>query len=151
MEFPVGRPPKYKTKEELEEKIAEYFSRCGRVPVTYKDEETGETKGLTDKQGNPIYDIVPPTNAGLALFLGYAGRDAVWQLKQNKKFSVTIKKALTLIEDFHEKNLSLRDKCTGDIWWFKINGIGEKTEQEEKPDNKLTIVIDWGKDEPESK
>ena len=66
----VGRPPKYKNKEEIEEKIDAYFQKCeGEI---LKDED-GNT--IFNKFGNPIIiNQHPPTVTGLALALGFTSR-----------------------------------------------------------------------------
>ena len=66
----VGRPPKYKSKEEIEEKIDAYFKQCeGEV---LKD-NNGNT--VFNKFGNPvIINQRPPTVTGLALALGFSTR-----------------------------------------------------------------------------
>ena len=66
----VGRPPKYKCKEEMQEKIDAYFKSCeGKI----LQDENG--KYLLDKYGQPIkVEERPPTITGLALALGFSCR-----------------------------------------------------------------------------
>lgn len=66
----VGRPPKYKSKEEIEEKIEEYFKECeGEI---LKDDEG---KPIFNKFGSPVViNQRPPTVTGLALALGFSTR-----------------------------------------------------------------------------
>lgn len=53
----VGRPPKYKTKEEIQKKIDDYFEKCkGEV---LRDEDG---KIVYNKWGNPVLiNVYPPT------------------------------------------------------------------------------------------
>lgn len=68
---PVGRPPKYKSVEEIQGKIDAYFTACKGHPLMNPD--TGEP--FLDKYGLPIIvDAKPPTVSGLALALGFSCR-----------------------------------------------------------------------------
>ena len=62
----AGRPPKYKSKEELEARIEKYFKDCkGEV---LRDENGSP---VLDKYGMPIVvDSRPPTITGLAFHWG---------------------------------------------------------------------------------
>lgn len=78
----AGRPPRYKSTEELENKIEEYFNSCG--PVYAKDKFTGNVI-INEKTGNPvIIDYVHPTVTGLALYLGFSSRKALFDYKAKK-------------------------------------------------------------------
>lgn len=79
MTNPVGRPLKYKTVEELEEKIEKYFA-----------ERTKED---------------PPTITGLALELGFLDRKSIYEYKEKPQFTHTIKKARLRCEQYAEKIL----------------------------------------------
>ena len=85
----AGRPPKYKSKEELEERIEKYFESCkGEV---LKDEDGSP---VLDKYGQPvIIDRRPPTITGLALALGFASRQALLNYQAKKQFNDTITRA----------------------------------------------------------
>ena len=62
----VGRPPKYKCKEEIEEKIDAYFKECEGELL-----RDGNGEPVMDKFGHPItINSRPPTVTGLALALG---------------------------------------------------------------------------------
>ena len=60
----VGRPPKYKSVEEIEDKIEQYFAGCEGEP--FLDDEGNQ---VFNKYGNPcwIKPPKPPTVTGLAL------------------------------------------------------------------------------------
>ncbi len=105
----VGRPPKYKCKEEIEGKIQEYFKKC-------------EGKILRDDNGNIIYDKFghpvildrkPPTVTGLALALGFASRQALLNYQGKKEFNDTITRAKSYIEQYAEERLFDRDGVNG--------------------------------------
>lgn len=100
----VGRPLKYKTKEELQKVIDEYFMQCDR------DEE-------------------PYTVTGLALALDL-DRKALITYGEKEEFSNTIKKAKLKVESYLEKKLvSGQGNATGIIFNLK-NNYGYKDRQE---------------------
>ena len=91
----VGRPPKYKTIEDLEKELKSYFEKC--------DER--------------------PTVSGLAHHLGFLSRQSIYdfQVKKKPEFAYTIKRAVLQIEQKHE--LGLYDQSNaGHIFWLKNRG-----------------------------
>lgn len=116
----VGRPPKYKSKEEIEEKIESYFKKC-------------EGKILRDDGGNPVFDkygrivIVdkhPPTVTGLAIALGFSTRQSLLNYQEKKEFVDTITRAKTMVEAYAEERLFDRDGCAGAQFSLKNNFVG---------------------------
>lgn len=105
----VGRPPKYKTKEEIEEKIEAYFKECeGEILKDAKEEP------ILDKFGHPvIINQKPPTVTGLALALGFLSRQALLNYQGKKEFNDTIMRAKTKIEAYTEERLFDRDGVNG--------------------------------------
>ena len=103
----IGRPPKYKTAEELELKCDEYIKIC--------DEEKE-----------------PYTIPGLAYYLGYESRFSIFDLKHKKKFSHTIKRVIDKIESQRvSKMLKGSHNVAGCIFDLKNNfGYKDKIEQE---------------------
>lgn len=92
----MARPLKYKTPEDLESAVYEYFQKRG-----------GEGQK-------------PPTISGLALHLGFEDRQSIYDYKERPKFSHIIKKALLLIEDYAESVLLGEEGVkTGAIFWLK--------------------------------
>mgnify|MGYP001165957067 CR=1 FL=1 len=129
----IGRPPKYKTPEELEKKIDEYFADKIPKPITY--ELDGKKIALTDKQGNIVYTKERPTLAGLSVFLGYADRQSLYDQKQRgDDFSCVIKRAVSMVEVFHEENL-FEAYCTGSIFWLKVHGWDDKNKDDREKDD----------------
>lgn len=126
-----GRPPKYKTAEELEKKINEYFE------VECKDEVI-ETNGKIAIKHNP------PTISGLALYLGFLNRRSIYDyIARDESFSHTIKKAVAKIEDYAEKQLFVGNS-TGAIFWLKNKGWSDKKELQHSGnvDTTINITID---------
>lgn len=111
----MGGQPKYLTPEAMAEGVESYFrDAVGTFPVLLKDGTP-----LTDAKGAPVLREVPPTVNGLALHLGFADRQSMYDYRRHKEFSGVLKNAMTRIEEYHERALCLRDKCTGDIFWLK--------------------------------
>lgn len=93
----AGRPPKYKTVQELEDKIEEYFNQ------------------------NPEQ----PTQTGLALYLGFESRQSLFDYKGKDEFSYTIKKAFSRIDNQHEKRL-YESANSGSIFYLKNRGWSDQ-------------------------
>jgi hypothetical protein len=119
-----GRPSLYNTVEELQKQIDIYFDEiCGTFPIKDKDDNI-----LTDKQGRPVFDVVPPTVCRLAFHLGYASRQSIYDLeKRSDAFSYTIKRALLRCEMFAEEQL-YSGRPVGAIFALKNRGWSDKSE-----------------------
>lgn len=116
----VGRPPKYKTKEEIEEKINGYFEECkGEI---FRDEDG---KAVYDKRGKPvIVNGHPPTITGLALALGFSGRQALLNYQAKEEFVDTITRAKSRVEAYTEERLFDRDGSNGAQFSLRNNFRG---------------------------
>lgn len=99
--MPAGRPLKFQSVEELEDKINEYFS------VTPFEEHT-----IT----------------GLALHLDTT-RELLCDYELKDEFSDTIRRSKMMIENAYEKRLIKRGNA-GDIFALKNFGWKDKTEQD---------------------
>lgn len=122
----VGRPPKYNTKEEIQEKIDDYFKECeGEI---LKDSE-GEV--VFDKYGNPvIIKTRPPTITGLALALGFTSRQALLNYQAKKEFVDTITRAKARVEQYAEERLFDKDGANGAKFSLANNFKGWNEKQE---------------------
>ena len=98
-----GSPPKYKTKEEIEEKIDNYFKECQ----------------LNNK---------PYTITGLGLALDMSRQDLINYSKKDEFFD-TIKRAKMRVENYLEERLINDSSATGIIFNLK-NNYGWKDKQE---------------------
>ena len=105
-----GRPPKYKSKKEIEEKIENYFRECEGIPFFDSDGTP-----MTDKKGHILYDKPPkpPTVTGLALALGFSTRKSLLEYQGKPEFVNTITRAKTRIEEYAEMRLFDRDGVNG--------------------------------------
>lgn len=140
-----GRPKKFATVEELEEKIEAYFRSCFIAATTQKktwidgDEEAGiaghfdyETIPATDAAGNQIYELIQqPTITGLAVALDTT-RETLLDYEnkpENADFSDTIKKAKAFIHAYTEQYLYDGKNQTSGIFVMKNNfGWVDRTE-----------------------
>lgn len=141
-----GRPAKYETEDQLIEAIQVYFDKCVPTPITSVN-ESGEQFILTTKTGKPCLIQNPPTTAGLALHLGYASRQSLYDLKKQDKFSYTIKRAVLAIEDYHEKSIAIGENCTGSIFWLKNHDWKDKHEVQQKTTLSIENLTDEELDE----
>ncbi len=156
MGYVTGNVPKYKTPQEMEDKIVEYFKTCEPKLMTFTDGDGNEQPVMV--KGEPYYKQDPPTKSGLALYLGFADRQSLYDYEKKKGFSCIIKRAKLALSQHHEKGLD-KDKCTGHIFWLKCNGakepVNEWNDKAEETslneDRTLKVVIDWGTDDTAGK
>ena len=135
----VGRPPMYKTKEEIQEKIDAYFEEC-KGKVHHNPDGTV----ATDKYGIPvIVDAKPPTITGLALALGFTSRRALLNYQGKAEFVHTITRAKAKVEQYAEERLFDKDGANGAKFSLANNfeGWKEKKEIEADVNDKVTISI----------
>jgi len=106
-----GCPPKYSSRQELIDKISEYFDQC--VPEY-------------DEEGN-VLAFNNPTVTGIALYLGFASRQSFYDYKDSQEFSDIIKRASMVIENHYEEKLN-HQSPTGAIFALKNMGWADKQE-----------------------
>ena len=115
------RPPMYKTPEEMKDKVDSYFSN----PPTKVLTKNGESTEM------PFVSIT-----GLALHLGFASRQSMYDYEEKPDFAYIIKRARTLIESEYEFMLQ-NGNTTGAIFALKQFQWSDKVET----DNVQDIVI----------
>ena len=122
----VGKPPKFRTKEEIQDKIDAYFKECEGELLT---DESG--KVVYTSKGNVVYirEPKPPTITGLALALGFASRQALLNYQGKKEFNDTITRAKSYIEEYTERRLFDRDGVQGAKFSLINNFKGWTAEQ----------------------
>jgi hypothetical protein len=135
-----GRPPMYKTKEEIQEKIDAYFKECeGKV---YTD---SEGKPVLDKYGMPVMiGVRPLTITGLALALGFNSRQALLNYQAKPEFNDTIMRAKAQVERYAEERLYDKDGANGAKFSLANNfeGWREKQQIEAEVNSEMTITIE---------
>lgn len=127
----VGRPPKYKSKEEIEEKIEQYFNECEGEALLDDDGEQ-----VVNKYGYPCYIKAPkpPTVTGLALALGFSTRQGLLNYQGKKEFLDTITRAKSKVEEYAERRLFDRDGSNGAQFSLRNNFKGWNGEQDKSDD-----------------
>jgi hypothetical protein len=106
------RPLKFKTPEDLQSRIDEYFN--GGM----------NKKTMFTKEGIE-YEVPIPTVSGLAIFLGFESRQSFYDYEKREQFSYTIKRARLFIEREYEELLQTAN-VTGAIFALKNMGWMDK-------------------------
>lgn len=104
-----GRPPMYKSADEMQKVIDKYFKDCEGKPLL-----DDEGKVMLDKYDKPI--IVgqkPPTVTGLALALGFTSRLALLNYQDKDEFFNTVTRAKARCEEYAESRLFDKDGANG--------------------------------------
>lgn len=109
---PLRKPLKYKTAEELQKAVDEYFDYC--------DNKTKEMH--SEKLGDMIVpDPEPYTMAGLAYHIGLT-RMGLLKYSRRERFSEVIERAKSRVEADIERRMSSKDTFTpGQIFNLKNN------------------------------
>lgn len=128
---PGGRPLKFKSVEELQEKIDAYFTKCDPhvIDITeWVEARDPDGKLLKDENGlNYLVEIthkkwtdqIPYTITGLALALD-TSRETLINYENREEYFDTIKKAKLRCEHFNERML-FGNNPTGTIFNLKNN------------------------------
>ena len=133
----AGHPPLYDNEIELGNKIDEYFDQC--KPVYLKDEE-GHV--ITDKKGGYVLtNLNAPSLSGLALYLGYASRQSIYDNEKNDKFSYIIKRARSRVEEWIYQH-SLDASVPAAVGIFILKQFGYTDKQEIEHSGGMTNKID---------
>ena len=115
-----GRPPKYKTKEEMQEKIDKYFESCYK-PVRIFIKDANKYITLTDEKGEVIKEQYRPfTVTGLADALDMS-RETLLRYGEDEEFSDTITRAKRKCELYAEERLYDKDGNRGAMFSLSNN------------------------------
>lgn len=116
---PEGRPPVFKSLDELDKKIAEYFEYI-----------QGECEN--------------PTITGLALFLGFNSRQSFYNYEAKPEFLDSIKRARLKVESTYEQHLFTKTPA-GAI--FALKNFGWSDKQEVEHSGQVSIpALSWASD-----
>lgn len=138
---PGGRPPKFKTVEELERLLDAYFESCFATRWVKQPATDASGKPVLDAKGDMVMELVeekyqvrPYTVTGLALFLDTTRRTLIDYEQGNYdtddiKFSHAIKMAKTKVEQSLEEGILESKNPTGGIFNLK-NNFGWKDRNE---------------------
>ncbi len=128
---PGGRPPKFKSIEELQTRIDKYFASCW----TQKRDKFGNPIYEKDKRGRKtnkkvLVQSIPYTIAGLATTLDMT-RQSILNYERQDEFFDTIKRAKQRCEAYAEESLFIGKNPVGAIFNLKNNyGWRDKFENE---------------------
>lgn len=123
--MPAGQPALFKTVEELETKIQEYFDEIqGEFHFDADTANEGLDIKVWDKHPEPA------TITGLCLFLGFESRQSFHDYGKRTEYSYTIKRARLRIENEYEKTMLHSKNPTGQIFALKNLGWSDKQEIE---------------------
>ena len=103
-----GAPRKWKSVKAMQEAIDAYFESCKGTPLMIDGDVA------MDKYGRPIIlDEKPPTVTGLALSLGFTGRQALIDYQGRPEFADTVTRAKSRCEEYAESRLYDKDGANG--------------------------------------
>lgn len=139
----VGRPPMYKTPEEMQKAIDAYFEGCDGKYVT-----DDEGNLMTDKDGHPVKTKPRPyTITGLALALGFTTRQSLLNYEGDPEFLDTVRKAKARVEMYAEERLFDRDGASGAKFNLSNNFKGWSEKQQIDSNINANAVIFSGSDD----
>lgn len=136
----MGVPPRYKTPEEMQKVIDEYFESCEGEILTDAD-----GNAVLNKYGLPVkIGEKPPTITGLALALGFTGRQALLNYQARPRFVDTVTRAKSRIEQYTEERLFDKDGVQGAKFSLTNNfkGWSEKPDKEKEVQDEVKVIID---------
>jgi hypothetical protein len=146
----VGRPLKFESTQELQDKIDAYFAECDPHMVEteeWEDLRDGDGKLVKDENGynklglitrKRLTKQIPYTITGLALALNTT-RETLLDYEDKEEFTDTIKAAKLRCENYNEQML-YGPSPTGTIFNLKNNyGWKDRTEQENSGEQKLIV------------
>lgn len=104
----AGAPRKWKSVKAMQEAIDAYFKKCEGEPLIV------DGSAAVDKYGVPIIiNVKPPTVTGLALALGFTGRQALLDYQERPEFADTVTRAKSRCEEYAESRLYDKDGANG--------------------------------------
>jgi len=137
-----GCPPMYKTPAEMQKVIDKYFEDCSGEYIVI------DGQVVQDKNGNPIKTKERPlTITGLALALGFSGRQALLNYEGKPEFMDTIKRAKSRIEQYAEERLFDKEGVNGAKFNLSNNFKGWSEKQQIDSNVNLAPVVFTGSDE----
>lgn len=132
---------KFKSPEEMQEKIDAYFEDCKGHPLTDNDGQI-----VFNKYGEPIFvDVKPMTVTGLALALGFTTRQALLNYQGRAAYKAIIETAKLRIENYAEMRLYDKDGMNGARFNLQNNfrhWDADKAAQDDKKAPAINIICD---------
>ena len=119
----IGRPPFYTDPEEMQERIDEYFRLC----------DEGREIERYDKKRQIVHkyrERVPYTVPGLALYLGFTGKNVFNDYEKKPLFQGTIARARSIIENQRVEKALTGEHEARFTMFDLTNNFGYKAEQD---------------------
>lgn len=133
--MPGGAPRKYRSVKQMQDAIDAYFEECEGRPLIIDGEV------MRDKNGIPlIINAKPPTVTGLALALGFTGRQQLIDYQGREEFSDTVTRAKARCEEYAESRLYDKDGANGAKFSLGCN-FGWNAEREKSGDSAAGVQI----------
>ena len=123
----IGRPPIYKSPEEMQKNIDMYFKEGSKKKIIVDGKNT---------------KVSIPTITGLTLFLGFGDRASFYDYGKKEIFSHTIKRArLRIAEDYEIQLRTQSSGQAGTIFGLKnIDGWRDKQPDDDLEDRNSPII-----------
>lgn len=134
--MPAGAPRKWKSVKAMQAAIDAYFKACEGKPFI------GDNGcAVRDKYGIPIIiNAKPPTITGLALALGFTGRQALIDYQARPEFADTVTRAKARCEEYAEARLYDRDGANGAKFSLSCN-FGWREKAPEADRQEIGVVL----------
>lgn len=135
--MPGGAPRKWKSVSAMQKAIDAYFEKCEGEPLIIDGEQQ------RDKYGVPIFiNVKPPTITGLALALGFTGRQALLDYQARPEFADTVTRAKARCEEYAEMRLYDKDGANGAKFSLGCNFGWREVNETKLTTDAVTVVID---------
>lgn len=132
----VGQPRKFKTAEDLKNKIDDYFNS-----ITYT--KVHEIFNNMGQQLTTNEYATPPTVIGMCEYLDIS-RDTLAEYMKKSEYTDIIKKAKGKMERYLEEQLQRKEQVTGTIFALK-NHYQWQDKSEVVSDNNINVTIKYAK------
>lgn len=126
-----GKPLRFKTPEQLEDEIEQYFQSCFTKEY------------IKDKEGNIVdtrmVQVKPFTIMGLCMALNIE-RETLLRYGKNERYYDIIFKARQVVQDYVENRLLTSSNQSGAMFWLKNNaGYSDKHEVEQNITSNVSL------------
>lgn len=133
-----GAPRKWKSVSAMQKAIDAYFKKCEGEPFIGDD-----GCAVRDKYGMPIIiNAKPPTITGLALALGFTGRQALLDYQARPEFADTVTRAKSRCEEYAESRLYDKDGANGAKFSLGCNFGWREVNETKLTTDAVKVVID---------
>lgn len=133
-----GAPRKWKSVSAMQKAIDVYFKTCEGEPFIGDD-----GCAVRDKYGMPIIiNAKPPTITGLALALGFTGRQALLDYQARPEFADTVTRAKSRCEEYAESRLYDKDGANGAKFSLGCNFGWREVNETKISTDSVKVVID---------